>query len=420
MQSNTTQDCRVTAGEDTAAVLDHMDLMIYRARIENGRHRFMYVNSKIYSYCGYTSRQFQDQNLSWFDMIDPNDIEQVREKIQSAMGQNVPVSIEYRLCGRDGSSIHLLERVFPVESRDHTLVYDGWIADNSEQKRVRSSLERTQMLQSIGRLSAGIAHEINTPIQFIGDNIKFLSDSFGQVRNILDLYERFESLPDEDFNVGCAQLIQEINAIRREVDLSFLVNEIPQAIEQSLEGIKRVSTMLAAMRDFSHIDERRANSVDINRVIQSTVVICRNEYKYIADILLDLDDNLPRVICCQDDMNQVLLNLIINAAHSIEEKQKADTKQRGTIRIRTQKQDRHVVISVSDTGTGISDTVREKMFEPFFTTKKAGKGTGQGLSIIRSIVEDKHKGRLEYETEMEKGTVFHIYLPVHRDIQDNR
>ncbi len=420
MQTNTTKDRILQQNSDLTGILDHLDMMIYQAQVEQGRHRFTYVNKKIEHLTGYSLNQIREKNISWFDLIDPNDIDPVLEKIHTAVRQNTPVSIEYRIRSSDGSSTHVLDRLFPVSGEEEgAVVFDGWIIDNTERKRVQSSLERTQMLQSIGRLSAGIAHEINTPIQFIGDNIKFLSDSFGQVRNILDLYERFETLGDEDFNAGCARLLSEIGEIRKEVDLSFLVNEIPQAIEQSLEGIKRVSTMLSAMRDFSHIDERRANSVDINKVIQSTVVICRNEYKYIADILLDLDDNLPRVICCQDDINQVLLNLIINAVHSIEERQKKD-KQRGTIKIRTQKHERDVVIRVQDSGTGIAPEVQEKMFEPFYTTKDAGKGTGQGLSIIKSIVEEKHKGRLEYETEIGKGTEFYIYLPVHREIQENR
>jgi signal transduction histidine kinase len=209
------------------------------------------------------------------------------------------------------------------------------------------------------------------------------------------------------------ELVGKILAKEEDVDIDFLVEEIPQAIEQSQNGIKLVSTIVSAMRDFSHIDDRRKTSADLNKALASTIVILRNELKYVADVIKDFDENLPEIVCCVDDLHQVFLNLLINAAHSIEERINTGQTQRGEITVKTFQQGSEVIVSVSDTGMGISPEIREKIFEPFFTTKsKDRKGTGQGLAMVMSIVEGKHEGKVELTSEVGVGTTFTVKLPI--------
>ena len=167
------------------------------------------------------------------------------------------------------------------------------------------------------------------------------------------------------------------------------------------------------MRDFSHIDERRKAPANINRALNSTIIILRNNLKYAADVEKELDPNLPEVFCCVDDLNQVFMNLLINACHSIEEAIQAGRYKRGLIRVRTYQDGDHVVVSISDTGMGIPENIREKIFERFFTTKgKDRKGTGQGLATVLSIVRDKHNGTISLDSEVGVGTTFTVRLPV--------
>lgn len=270
-------------------------------------------------------------------------------------------------------------------------------------------LERTQMLQSLGRLTAGIAHEINTPIQFIGDNLHFLSEGFDELLSLLEEYEKNRT--DVCKSDLSDNLNERIVSVKAKADMDFFTNEVPKAIAQSIDGIKRVSSMISAMRDFSHIDERRFDRADLNKAVKSTVVILRNEVKYVADVKMDLDYDMPAVMCCIDEIQQVFLNLIINAAHSIGDCI-SEGAERGLITISSRVQDNYAVFTISDTGKGISPDIREKIFEPFFTTKSPGHGTGQGLSIVRSVVLERHRGKLDLESSEGVGTTFIIYIPI--------
>ncbi len=281
----------------------------------------------------------------------------------------------------------------------------------------RRKLERTQMLQNLGKLTAGIAHEINTPIQFIGDNLQFISDSFTDILFLLSDYE--ELINDVAKTANLENHDKHIISAKEKVDIDFIAKEIPQAINQSIDGIKRVSTMISAMRDFSHIDERRFALADLNKTIKSTVVILRNEIKYVADVETELDENLPAIMCCIDEIQQVFLNLIINAAHSIKDVLQDDGG-RGLIKVSSKIQDQYAVFTITDTGKGISQELREKIFEPFFTTKGPGEGTGQGLSIVQAAIVEKHKGKLELESTVGVGTTFTIYIPIEGDSENER
>ena len=266
-----------------------------------------------------------------------------------------------------------------------------------EQEAARQQLLQAQKLESIGQLAAGIAHEINTPTQFIGDNLRFLADAFADLQSLWDAVGR---LP------AAAASIPET------LDLPYLLEEVPRAIAQSLEGVERVANIVRSMKEFSHPGSDEMQPVDLNRALASTLTVCRNEWKYVADAVTDFDPQLPLVNCLPGACNQVFLNLIINAAHAIADKQRQGADDKGLIAIRTRSEGEWVEIRVSDTGTGISEQFRAKVFDPFFTTKEVGRGTGQGLAIARSVVVDKHGGTLTFETETGRGATFIVRLPV--------
>jgi signal transduction histidine kinase len=270
-------------------------------------------------------------------------------------------------------------------------------------------LAQAQKLESIGQLAAGIAHEINTPIQFVGDNVRFLSDAFADLHTILKRYREILAA------VKCGrrlppELLETCEAELQQADLDFLSDETPKAFAQTAEGIKRVATIVRAMKEFAHPGTHEKAAVDLNKAIESTVIVARNEWRYVAELQTNLDPSLPPVLCLVGEFNQVVLNMIINATHAIADTVK-DTGKKGTITISTTRVDDSVEISIADTGGGIPEAIRHKIFDPFFTTKEVGKGTGQGLAIARSVVVDKHGGTIRVESDVGKGTTFIIRLP---------
>jgi PAS domain S-box-containing protein len=285
----------------------------------------------------------------------------------------------------------------------------------TEQERdmMEIKLRQAMKLEAIGQLAAGIAHEINTPTQYVGDNTRFLQDAFGDLSKVLQSYKRL--LAANNQGVADSELVAEVEASMREADLDYLVAEIPKAIAQSLEGVERVATIVRAMKEFSHPGGEEKQLTDLNHAIESTITVCRNEWKYVAEMAIDFDPELPPVPCHPGEFNQVILNLIINAAHSIADVVGKDNG-KGTIAVRTRRESEWAEIRISDTGTGIPEEHRGKIFTPFFTTKEVGRGTGQGLAIAHSVVVGKHDGTIDFETEMGKGTTFTIRLPLDRTL----
>jgi len=259
-------------------------------------------------------------------------------------------------------------------------------SEHAERARVQAELRLAQKLEAVGQLAAGIAHEINTPMQYIGDTVTFLEQAFGKVLTALDRGDAGGS------------------------ELEYLRSRVPRAFQRTLEGVERVSSLVLAMREFAHPDQKEKAGADLNRGLSSTLAVSRNEYKYLADVETHFGD-LPPVECHLGEINQVFLNLIVNAAHAIGGDSEG-TRPKGVIRISTARHGDAVRISISDNGPGIPEAIRERIFEPFFTTKGVGKGTGQGLAIARSIVVDRHHGKLTLETELGRGSTFHVDLPV--------
>ncbi len=272
-------------------------------------------------------------------------------------------------------------------------------------KKAQQEALQASKLASVGQLAAGIAHEINTPTQYIGDNLRFLGDSFAAV---VELLARLHQIADGTGTAG-PDLRATMEHAMADADLDYLVEEIPKAISQSLEGLGQVARIVLAMKEFSHPGEREKAVVDLNQAIEQTLAVSRNEWKHFADICLDLDAELPKVLCLPGELNQVLLNLVVNAVHAIEAGKRTA---KGTIAIATRQCGSMVEISVADDGIGMSEGVKERIFDPFFTTKAVGKGTGQGLSICRDVVVNKHGGRISVDTEEGAGTKFTIALPI--------
>jgi PAS domain S-box-containing protein len=281
--------------------------------------------------------------------------------------------------------------------------------DVTDRLILEHDLVQAQKLESIGHLAAGIAHEINTPTQFVGDNVRFLSDSFSDIGRVLEQYQRLLAAAKTG---TCPQdLIETCEAANAGADLEYLLAEIPKAISQSAEGIDRVATIVRAMKEFAHPGNTEKAAVNLNKAIESTVTVARNEWKYVADLRTNLDPSLPPVPCLVGEFNQVVLNMIVNATHAIADAVKG-TGGKGTITIGTSHVGDFVEVRIADTGMGIPESIRHKIFDPFFTTKEVGKGTGQGLAIARSVVVDKHHGTIAVESQVGTGTTFIIRLPL--------
>jgi PAS domain S-box-containing protein len=286
--------------------------------------------------------------------------------------------------------------------------------DVTDRKRMEVELRHAQKLEAVGALAAGIAHEINTPIQFVGDNARFLQDAFRDVDALIAEYESFCRLAQTGPGPAPKEAADRLAAANKKADWEYLKAEIPKALEQALDGVKRVATIVRGMKEFSHVDRSSQKAAaDLNKALESTLIVARNELKYVADVGAQYGE-LPPVLCHLGDLNQVFLNLLINAAHAIGDVVKGTSK-KGRIDVQTSCENGWVEIAISDTGTGIPETVRDKIFDPFFTTKEVGKGTGQGLALARAIVVEKHGGTLAFDTEIGKGTTFRVRLPVDGD-----
>ncbi|MDP3479280.1 MAG: ATP-binding protein [Desulfoprunum sp.] len=273
----------------------------------------------------------------------------------------------------------------------------------------QTRLLQAQKLESVGQLAAGIAHEINTPAQFIGSNIDFLEESFAAVKRLIDALQRLlQAIAQVSAHVETSR---EAEALLAELDWNYLENEIPTAIRQSKEGIKRVTTIVQAMKEFSHPGSKEKALYNLNKIIETTITVASNEWKYCADIETHLEPNLPQVFCLADEIGQVFLNILVNASHAITSKNK-DSTEKGRITISTHQLPEHVEICIEDTGGGIPEDIRARVFDPFFTTKPVGMGTGQGLAIAHDVIEKKHNGFISFTSEKGKGTVFTIHLPL--------
>ncbi len=318
---------------------------------------------------------------------------------------------EVRFHKPDGSDRFLGITINPI--RDEFDAPEGCFLlgiDITERRILETQLVQAQKLESIGQLAAGIAHEINTPTQYVGDNIEFLQTAF---ESLNDLAQVFQNLVTEagkgHVPKECAAKIE--NALE-EAHLDFLAEQVPRAISQSLEGVERIASIVLAMKEFSHPGTAEKVSVDLNQCIKSTITVSRNEWKYVANVTTDLQPNLPPIPGLPAELNQVILNMIVNAAHAISDVAANNENEKGEIAISTRLDGKWVEMRIRDTGSGIPEAIRERVFDPFFTTKEVGRGTGQGLAIAHNAIVDKHGGTITLESEIGRGTTFIVRLPV--------
>ena len=365
---------------------------------------FLEFNETAIRHYGYTPDGFRQIPLTGIHPPEEN------ERLLQALASPEPakaLSGEWKHLTSDG-------RVLEVEVGARLLEFRGRravmavVQDVTERKRLEAELHQAQRLESVGQLAAGIAHEINTPIQYVGDNLRFIRDSFASGMVVVTQYEQLRQAAEAG-SVSPAMLAVLAQAIE-DADMSYLNEEIPKAAAQSLDGVDRVATIVRAMKEFAHPGRKEKAAADLNQALANTLIVARNELKYVADVETEFGE-LPPVVCHIAEMNQVFLNLLINAAHAIAEVVK-DTEKRGRITVRTRREGDQAVIAISDTGCGIPDSIRAKVFDPFFTTKPVGRGTGQGLAIARSIVAEKHGGSLAFEPNGTQGTTFLISLPL--------
>ncbi|MGA9644069.1 MAG: PAS domain S-box protein [Terriglobales bacterium] len=364
--------------------------------------RIVYANAAACRSVGWTREELSSLTISDLNPLFPKEAwKKVWEDIKAQGSMN----FESRHKHKDG-------RIFPVDVTVNYLEFDGqeyafaFVRDITERREMEGRLRQAHKLEGIGQLAAGIAHEINTPTQFVSDNLTFLGESWKSTRDLLEQYRQAVRSTADSLPVGMAAALQETE---RQCDLEFILAEVPRAIEQGLEGAHRVAKIVRAMKEFSHPDSADKTAADLNKAVESTITVARNEWKYVADIALELDENLPAVVCYPGDINQVVLNLLVNAAHAIKDKIKEGEK--GKITVATRQRGEFAEIAVTDTGTGIPEAIRTRIFDPFFTTKEVGKGTGQGLSLAHTIVVKKHSGKIWFETDS-NGTTFFIDLPI--------
>jgi two-component system NtrC family sensor kinase len=342
------------------------------------------------------------------------------------MSEPTIVDLERKIKAKDKIIASLMRRVegqLNQASSSLSLLYQNISLEQMVQRKTKeledalrqlqsaqAELLQAQKLTAIGQLAAGIAHEINTPLQYITDNILFVRDAFDKLvfsteahRHVVKAIQ--EKRPFED------ELKRAVDT-QKKLNIHFLVDEVPNALEQCDEGLKRVTTIVSSMREFSHPSGGSLVPTNIQRAIESTMTVARNVWKYIADFETDFAPGLPLVPCMRDEFNQVILNLIVNASDAISDVTKGGANGKGKIKISVYTKGDWLEVTLSDTGGGIPEGIQKRVFEPFFTTKPVGKGTGQGLAIAYSVIADKHKGKISFSSVSGVGTTFTILLPL--------
>lgn len=306
---------------------------------------------------------------------------------------------------QDGTDIPL---EFIVSEFKHNGVanYSGIVRDLSRRKSLETQLAHAQKMESVGQLAAGIAHELNTPIQFVGDNTRFLKSAFESIHDILDKVELL--LQQCDQNTEFARGAKDIRDACESHELDFLKSEIPLAIEQTLAGAENVARIVRAMKVFSHPGAQEYQECDLNASLECTLTISRSEWKYCAEVETEFDPSLPAIRCMPGELNQAFLNLIVNGAHAIA----AKSPEIGRLKIKTSRKDQTVIVEITDSGTGIPEAIQSRIFDPFFTTKGVGKGTGQGLSLCYNVIVEMHAGSLTFQSKEGEGTTFRVELPI--------
>jgi signal transduction histidine kinase len=390
---------------DLTLVVEGTQAIPFALDVEDGH--FEYIGPQGPQRLGFSEELWKQ--IGFLDRLMPRDRNgTVRSKIDQSKAGNF--EIEASVLTHDEKRVDL-RWVASCEQSDNTgqhKVLRGMMLDVTDQRRLENELAQAQKLESVGRLAAGVAHEINTPVQFVSDSVSFVREAMDDLSGIVDKYRELRTATESGTNV--AEAAKAAEEAEDDADLDYILENAPVALDRARDGLGRVAAIVRSMKEFAHPDRKEMSQADLNQAIQSTLVIASNEYKYVAEIETAFEQ-IPPVNCYAGEVNQVVLNLIVNAAHAIGDVVKG-TDKKGKIRVGTRVLGDQVEIAITDTGKGIPVEVRSRIFDPFFTTKEVGKGTGQGLAIARAVVVDKHGGTLHFETELGQGTTFYIRLPI--------
>ncbi len=349
-------------------------------------------------------RTLEDCNIQWTAAG-------IQSKVETVLKTGLVTRMDELAIRRDETLRVLALNIHPLRSHMGKVIGSIVVgADITGKKVLEDQLRQAQKLEAIGQLAAGIAHEINTPTQFVNDNVNFFKDSWAGLSGLLTSVRKLYS--ESGPSAGQPEGLLEVIAAGKEVDLDYLSQEVPKAIDQTLDGLQRIKKIVRAMKEFSHPGSQQRQLADLNRAIQNTITVTRNEWKYLADLDTDLAPDLPQVPCFVDQFNQVILNLLINAAHAIQDVAGQRSESKGRITVSTRRERDSVLISIADTGKGIPEDIRHRIFEPFFSTKEVGRGTGQGLALAHATIVNEHRGRIWFESDVGKGTTFFIQLPL--------
>lgn len=379
--------------------------------------RRMYTSPSYQRALGWSQNELESSEP--LGLLHPDDLESVRRTLAEMFLGAKAKPLVYRLATK-GGSYRTFESHFslvrdPQGDEDAVLFsardITSRVEAELERDRMEVQLRSAQKLEAIGQLAAGIAHEINTPIQYVGDNTRFLRDAFSDIgRAIAEHRGALAAL-----NTSCLpkEVVDSMKALVDDSQLGYLLEEIPRAANETLEGVDRVAQIVRALKEFSYPIGEDPVMMDVNHCIETTITVAKNEWKYSADMVTDLAPDLPAVPGFPGEFNQVVLNLIVNGVHSIQDALRERGEEKGRISIRTWNERDHVLVEISDSGMGIPPEIQGRVFDPFFTTKRMGKGTGQGLAIAHVVLE-KHQGKISFRSRQGEGTTFTLGLPHRR------
>jgi PAS domain S-box-containing protein len=398
-----------TSSKELKALTNSVNGVIWEA--DPNTMKYIYISDQVESILGYKSSEYMNGKLRLGGQKVPEGATEIAILMKNNFEGPNDFTIEYQGYRKDNELIwqrNIISKIFHNEKlvKVRGVIFDITQEKKREEQRVlmEGQLKHAQKMEAIGQLAAGIAHEINTPSQFVGDNLNFIADT---TKEFTHYQKELESII---LKLNRDELNQQLKQLKEQFDIEFLEEETPMAIEQSIDGVSRISKIVSAMKDFSHPGKDDKQKIDINRAIESTTIVARNEWKYIADLQFDFEDDLAQVNCFAGEINQVILNMIVNACHAIQDMTKG--KEKGKILISTAQVNENIIIKISDNGAGMDEKTKQRIFDPFFTTKEVGQGTGQGLSLAYAVIVDQHGGDISVESTLGSGTTFIIQLPI--------
>ncbi len=398
-----------TSSKELKALTNSVNGVIWEA--DPNTMKYIYISDQVENILGYKSSEYMSGKLRLGGQKVPQGATEIATLMKNKFEGPDDFTIEYQGYRKDKELIWQRNIISKIFQNNKLVKVRGVIFDITQEKKreeqrvlMEGQLKLAQKMEAIGQLAAGIAHEINTPSQFVGDNLNFIADSTKEFTQ----YQ--QALENIIVKLNLDELNQQLKQLKEKFDIEFLEEETPMAIEQSIDGVSRISKIVSAMKDFSHPGSDDKQKIDINRAIESTTIVARNEWKYIADLQFDFEADLAPLNCFAGEINQVILNMIVNACHAIQDMTQG--KEKGKIVISTAQEHDNIIIKITDNGVGMDEKTRQRVFDPFFTTKEVGQGTGQGLSLAYAVIVDQHEGEISVESTLGRGTTFIIKLPV--------